>query len=118
VLKGARLVGTNPDLTGPVEGGIIPATKALISPIELSTAKTAYYVGKPNPLMMRIALKKLGCMREDTIIIGDRMDTDIIAGIESGIDTLLVLTGISDRNTVKEFPYVPNYILEGVKDIL
>lgn len=118
VLKGARLVGTNPDLTGPVEGGIIPATKALISPIELSTGKTAYYVGKPNPLMMRIALKKLGCMREDTIIIGDRMDTDIIAGIESGIDTLLVLTGISDRNTVKEFPYVPNYILEGVKDIL
>jgi NagD protein len=118
VLKGARLVGTNPDLTGPVEGGIIPATKALISPIELSTGKTAYYVGKPNPLMMRIALKKLGCVREDTIIIGDRMDTDIIAGIESGIDTLLVLTGISDRNTVKEFPYVPNYILEGVKDIL
>jgi NagD protein len=118
VLKGARLVGTNPDLTGPVEGGIIPATKALISPIELSTGKIAYYVGKPNPLMMRIALKKLGCMREDTIIIGDRMDTDIIAGIESGIDTLLVLTGISDRNTVKEFPYVPNYILEGVKDIL
>lgn len=118
VLKGARLVGTNPDLTGPVEGGIIPATKALISPIELSTGKSAYYVGKPNPLMMRIALKKLGCVREDTIIIGDRMDTDIIAGIESGIDTLLVLTGISDRNTVKEFPYVPNYILEGVKDIL
>jgi NagD protein len=118
VLKGARLVGTNPDLTGPVEGGIIPATKALISPIELSTGKSAYYVGKPNPLMMRIALKKLGCVREDTIIIGDRMDTDIIAGIESGIDTLLVMTGISNRNTVKEFPYVPNYILEGVKDIL
>ncbi len=118
VLKGARLIGTNPDLTGPVEGGIMPATKALMAPIELSTGKTAYYVGKPNPLMMRIALKKLGCMREDTIIIGDRMDTDIIAGIESGIDTLLVLTGISDRNTVKEFPYVPNYILEGVRDIL
>lgn len=118
VLKGARLIGTNPDLTGPVEGGIMPATKALMAPIELSTGKTAYYVGKPNPLMMRIALKRLGCMREDTIIIGDRMDTDIIAGIESGIDTLLVLTGISDRNTVKEFPYVPNYILEGVKDIL
>jgi NagD protein len=118
VLRGAKLIGTNPDVTGPVEGGIIPATKALISPIELSTGKTAYYVGKPNPLMMRIALKKLGCIREDTIIIGDRMDTDIVAGIESGIDTLLVLTGISDRNTVKEFPYIPNYILEGVKDIL
>jgi NagD protein len=118
VMKGARLIGTNPDLTGPVEGGIIPATKALIAPIELATGKAAYYVGKPNPLMMRIALKKLGCVREDTIIIGDRMDTDIIAGIESGIDTCLVLTGISSRDTVKEFPYVPNYILEGVKDIL
>jgi NagD protein len=118
VLKGARLIGTNPDLTGPVEGGIIPATKALVSPIELATGKMAYYVGKPNPLMMRIALKKLGCIREDTIIIGDRMDTDIVAGIESGIDTLLVMTGISDRNTVREFPYVPNYILEGVKDLL
>jgi NagD protein len=118
VLKGARLIGTNPDLTGPIEGGIMPATKALMAPIELSTGKKAYYVGKPNPLMMRIALKKLGCMREDTIIIGDRMDTDIIAGIESGIDTLLVLTGISDRTTVKAFPYVPNFILDGVRDIL
>jgi len=118
VLKGARLIGTNPDLTGPVEGGIIPATKALIAPIELATGKSAYYVGKPNPLMMRIALKKLGCVREDTIIIGDRMDTDIVAGIESGIDTCLVLTGISSRSTVKEFPYVPNYILEGVQNIV
>ena len=118
VLKGAKLIGTNPDLTGPVEGGIIPATKALVSPIELATGKIAYYIGKPNPLMMRIALKKLGCLREDTVIIGDRMDTDIVAGIESGIDTLLVMTGISDRDTVREFPYVPNYILEGVKDLL
>ena len=118
VLKGAKLIGTNPDLTGPVEGGIIPATKALVSPIELATGKIAYYIGKPNPLMMRIALKKLGCLREDTVIIGDRMDTDIVAGIGSGIDTLLVMTGISDRDTVREFPYVPNYILEGVKDLL
>jgi NagD protein len=92
VLKGAKLIGTNPDITGPGENGIIvPATKALIAPIELSTGKLAYYVGKPNPLMMRIALRKLGLKREDTIIIGDRMDTDIIAGIESEIDTCLVL---------------------------
>ncbi|MBE0675658.1 MAG: HAD family hydrolase [Bacteroidales bacterium] len=118
VLRGARLIGTNPDVTGPVEGGIIPATKALMAPIELATGKTAYYVGKPNPVMMRIALKRLGCVREDTIIIGDRMDTDIIAGIESGIDTCLVLTGISTRATVREFPYVPNFILDGVKDII
>jgi NagD protein len=118
VLKGAKLIGTNPDLTGPVEDGIIPATKALIAPIELSTGRSAYFIGKPNPLMMRIALKKLGCNREDSIIIGDRMDTDIIAGIESEIDTLLVLSGISTLKTVGKSPYSPTYILDGVKDIV
>jgi NagD protein len=118
VLKGAKLIGTNPDITGPVEDGIVPATKALIAPIELSTGRSAYFVGKPNPLMMRIALKKIGCSREDSIIIGDRMDTDIIAGIESEIDTLLVLTGISTMKTVDKSPYGPTYILDGVKDIV
>jgi NagD protein len=118
VLKGAKLIGTNPDLTGPVEGGIVPATKALISPIELSTGRNAYFVGKPNPLMMRIALKKIGCSNEETIIIGDRMDTDIIAGIESEIDTLLVLSGISTLKTVDKFPYKPSYILNAVADLV
>ncbi len=118
VLKGAKLIGTNPDLTGPVENGIIPATKALISPIELATGRQAYFVGKPNPLMMRIALKKIGCSVEETIIIGDRMDTDIIAGIESEIDTLLVLTGISTLKTVDKFAYRPSYVLEGVADLI
>ncbi len=118
VLKGARLIGTNPDLTGPVENGIAPATKALISPIELATGKQAYFVGKPNPLMMRIAVKKLGVRREDAVIIGDRMDTDIIAGIESEIDTLLVLSGISSRETIDEFPYMPRYVLRGVGEII
>ena len=114
VLKGAKLIGTNPDLTGPVENGIIPATKALIAPIELAAGRKAYFVGKPNPLMMRIALKMIGCSNEETVIIGDRMDTDIIAGIESEIDTLLVLTGISTLKTVDKFPYRPAYILDGV----
>jgi NagD protein len=118
VLKGAKLIGTNPDITGPVEDGIVPATKALIAPIEMSTGRSAYFVGKPNPLMMRIALKKLGCIREDSIIIGDRMDTDIIAGIESEIDTLLVLSGISTLKTVDKSPYGPTYILDGVKDLV
>lgn len=118
VLRGAKLVGTNPDLTGPVENGIVPATKALISPIEMATGRQAYFVGKPNPLMMRIALKKIGCSNEETIIIGDRMDTDIIAGIESEIETLLVLSGISTMKTVDKFPYRPTYILEGVADII
>ena len=118
VRKGARLVGTNPDLTGPIENGIAPATKALISPIEMATGKHAYFVGKPNPLMMRIALKKIGVQREDTIIIGDRMDTDIVAGIEAEIDTCLVLSGISDKNSVDEFAYRPRYVLDGVNEIV
>jgi NagD protein len=117
VLKGAKLIGTNPDLTGPVENGIVPATKALIAPIEMSTGKKAYYLGKPNPLMMRIALKKLGMPREDTIIIGDRMDTDIIAGIESEIETLLVLSGITTKEMITTFPFRPHYVLNGVCDL-
>ncbi len=118
VIKGAKLVGTNPDTTGPVENGIAPATKALISPIELATGKNAYFVGKPNPLMMRIALKKLGLTREETIIIGDRMDTDIIAGIESEIDTCLVLSGITTREVMSTFAYQPHHVLSGVIDLI
>lgn len=118
VLKGAKLVGTNPDISGPIENGITPAAKALISPIELATGKQAYFVGKPNPLMMRIALRKLGVQREDSIIIGDRMDTDIAAGIEAEIDTCLVLSGISTAETVSEFAFQPHYILDGVNEIV
>jgi NagD protein len=118
VLKGARLIGTNPDLTGPVEDGIVPATKSLIAPIELATGKSAYFVGKPNPLMMRNALKKIKCSREESAIIGDRMDTDIIAGIESEIDTVLVLSGITSIKTIDAFPYFPKYILNGVADLI
>jgi NagD protein len=118
VIRGAKLIGTNPDVSGPVENGITPSTKALIAPIEIATGKKAYYVGKPNPLMMRIALRRLGVKREDSIVIGDRMDTDVICGLESEIDTLLVLSGISDRKTIDQFPYRPQYILNGVKDII
>ncbi len=118
VLKGAKLIGTNPDISGPVENGIVPATKALIAPIEIATGKKAYFVGKPNPLMMRNALKKLQCKREDTIIIGDRMDTDIIAGIESEIDTVLVLSGITKKEEITDFPYRPRFVLNGVIDLI
>jgi NagD protein len=118
VIKGAKLIGTNPDTTGPIEGGIIPATKALMAPIEIATGREAYYIGKPNPLMMRIALKKIGCSTEETVIIGDRMDTDIIAGIESEIDTCLVLSGISTRESIDNFPFRPHYVLNGVVDII
>ncbi len=117
VLRGAKLIGTNPDVTGPMENGIAPATKALISPIEMATGKTAYFIGKPNPLMMRNALKKINVTIEEAVIIGDRMDTDIIAGIESEIDTVLVLSGISTEKTIDDFPYFPKYVLNGVIDI-
>ena len=117
VMNGAKLIGTNSDLTGPSENGIIPACRALVSPIELTTGKSAYFVGKPNPLMMRHALKKLGCHRVDAAIIGDRMDTDIVAGIESELDTVLVLSGVSNEETVKNFPYRPKYILRDVGEI-
>lgn len=118
VNNGAKLIGTNPDLTAPTEIGIMPATRALAAPIELASGKTAYYVGKPNPLMMRHGLDLLGCSNEDAAIVGDRMDTDIIAGIESEIDTVLVLSGVSTTKTLKLFPYQPHYVLGGVGDIL
>ncbi|MCH1983089.1 HAD-IIA family hydrolase [Ruminococcus sp. OA3] len=115
--KGARLIGTNYDLTGPSETGIIPACRAFVAPVELTTGKSAYYVGKPNPLMMRTGLRMLGVHSEDAAIIGDRMDTDIIAGVESGLDTVLVLSGVMTREDVKQYPYRPRLILDGVRDI-
>lgn len=118
VMRGARLIGTNPDVSGPVETGIAPSTKALISPIEIASGKKAYFVGKPNPLMMRIALKKLGTRREDTIVIGDRMDTDIRCGLESEIDTLLVMSGITSKDEIDKFPYRPKFVLNGVVDLV
>ncbi len=118
VNKGARLIGTNPDITGPTERGIMPATGALISPIEIATSKKAYFVGKPNPLMLRHGMKKLGCHSEEIVFIGDRMDTDIIAGIESNVDTVLVLSGVTSKEDINNFPYRPKYILNGVGDII
>lgn len=116
VLKGAKLIGTNPDLTGPVEGGLVPATGSLIAPIELATGRKAYYVGKPNPLIMRHALKKIACQREDSVIFGDRMDTDIIAGIESEIETVLMLTGVTAEADLIRFPYRPDHILKDLRE--
>ena len=118
VMAGARLIGTNPDMTGPSESGIIPATRALIAPIELASSKNAYFVGKPNPLMMRTGLKMLGCHSAEAVMIGDRMDTDIIAGIETGVDTVLVLSGCTAREDVNDYPYRPTYILDGVGDVV
>jgi NagD protein len=118
VKAGARLIGTNPDVSGPIEGGIIvPACGALVAPIELATGKKAYFVGKPNPLMMRHGLRRLNASREETAIIGDRMDTDIQAGVESEIETVLVLSGVTKLDEVPHYPYQPRHILEGVYEI-
>ena len=87
-------------------------------PIEIATGKKAYFVGKPNPLMLRHGLNKLGCHSADIAFIGDRMDTDIIAGIESNIDTVLVLSGVTSKDDINNFPYRPKYILNGVGDIV
>lgn len=117
VMGGSRLIGTNSDLTGPIENGIAPATGALIAPIELSTGSKAYFVGKPNPLIMRNAMKKLGVKAEDVAIIGDRMDTDIIAGVESELTTVLVLSGVTAMTDLPKFAYRPDYILNGIGDV-
>ena len=117
VLKGAKLIGANSDLTGPIENGIAPACRALIAPIELATGKQAYFCGKPNPLMMRTGLDILGCHSADAVMVGDRMDTDIISGMESGMSTVLVLSGVSTRETIATFAYRPTVVLNGVGDI-
>ncbi len=114
VINGAKLIGTNPDLTGPVEHGIVPACGALIQPVALATGVKPYFVGKPNPLMMRQALRRIECRREESVIVGDRMDTDVIAGLESEISTILVLTGVTAPDDVDSFAYRPHYVVEGV----
>jgi NagD protein len=117
VFKGARLIGANPDLTGPTEAGIVPACGSLVAPIELATRTKAYFVGKPNPLIMRHGLRRLASQREETVIIGDRMDTDIVAGVESEIETVLVLSGVTHLKDIHRFPFRPRHILEGVFEI-
>ena len=117
VMEGAKLIGTNTDLTGPSEHGILPACRALVAPIEATTGKMAYYVGKPNPLMMRTGLKMLGVHSGEAAMIGDRMDTDIIAGIESWLDPILVLTGVTTMKNINNYPFRPRLILNGVGDI-
>ena len=117
VMAGARFIATNPDTIGPGEGGMVPATGAVAALISAATGVQPYYIGKPNPLMMRTALRTLGAHSEDSVMIGDRMDTDIIAGVESGLRTILVLTGVTSQEQVERFPYRPTWIRESVADI-
>ncbi|MBQ8562891.1 MAG: HAD hydrolase-like protein, partial [Firmicutes bacterium] len=111
-------IGANSDVSGPIEHGIAPACRALVAPIEMATGTTAYFCGKPNPLMMRTGLKLLGCHSAEAVMVGDRMDTDIISGMESGMSTVLVLSGVSTRETLKTYAYRPSIVLDGVGDIV
>jgi NagD protein len=118
VLGGARFVSTNPDPTGPSRAGVLPAAGAVAALIEKATGHTPYFVGKPNPLMMRSAMRAIGAHSETTLMIGDRMDTDVIAGLESGMRTVLVLTGISTMETVGQFPFRPSMIVNSIADLV
>ena len=118
VLGGAKLIGANSDVSGPIENGIAPACGALVAPIEIATGTKAYFCGKPNPLMMRTGLKLLHCHSAEAVMVGDRMDTDIISGLESGMSTILVLSGISSPETLKSYAYRPSIVLDGVGDIV
>ena len=118
VLGGAKLIGANSDVSGPIENGIAPACRALVAPIEMATGTQAYFCGKPNPLMMRTGLRMLNCHSADAVMVGDRMDTDVISGMESGMSTVLVLSGVSTRETLKTYAYRPTIVLEGVGDIV
>ncbi|MBZ9566351.1 MULTISPECIES: HAD-IIA family hydrolase [Modicisalibacter] len=115
---GARFIATNPDVTGPSPEGPMPATGAVAALITAATRRQPYYVGKPNPMMFRSALNRLGAHSERTGMIGDRMDTDVVAGIEAGLHTVLVLSGIATRDDVERYPYRPREILDSVADLL
>lgn len=114
---GARFIATNPDQTGPSEQGIIPSTGAMAALIEAATGKSPFYIGKPNPLMMRSALNYLGVHSENSYMIGDNMRTDILAGISAGMETVLVLTGMTKENDISNFSYRPKYVFNSIGDI-
>jgi NagD protein len=118
IAAGARFVATNPDTAGPSEGGIIPATGAIAALISSATGVAPYFVGKPNPLMVRTALNMIDAHSEESVMIGDNRDTDVVMGVESGLETILVLTGVTGRKDVERHPYRPTRIAESVADIM
>jgi NagD protein len=115
---GARFIATNPDATGPSAEGVMPATGAVAALITKATGKDPYIVGKPNPMMFRSAMRKIGAHSQSTGMIGDRMDTDVVAGIEAGLHTVLVLTGIADEAEIQKYPFRPTEILMSVADLV
>src|SRR6187401_96586 len=118
IASGARFIATNPDTTGPSLGGIVPATGSVAALISRATGVEPYFVGKPNPLMMRTALNAIDAHSETTAMVGDRMDTDVISGLEAGMHTVLVLTGITTRPEAERFPYRPSRIVDSIADLI
>jgi NagD protein len=114
---GARFIATNPDPNGPAEGGTVPACGAMAALIEKASGVSAFFVGKPNPLMMRMALKYLGVHSEHTVMVGDRMDTDVIAGVQTGLETTLVLSGVTRVGDIGRYPFRPTSVVNSVAEI-
>jgi NagD protein len=118
VVNGSKLIATNPDPTGPTPDGPVPATGSVAALITRATGVEPYYVGKPNPLMMRSALNAIEAHSETTAMVGDRMDTDIVSGLEAGLETVLVLTGVSTRESAERHPYTPSRIVDSIADLV
>jgi len=118
IRQGARFIATNPDVTGPSSTGLLPATGAVAALISRATGVEPYYIGKPNPLMMRSALRALDAHSESSAMVGDNMRTDIVAGLESGMETILVLSGVTERDDIERFPYRPTKVVDSVADIV
>jgi NagD protein len=118
IIGGARFVATNPDPSGPSKEGTLPATGSLAALISTASGVSPYYVGKPNPLMMRTALNTISAHSEATAMIGDSMKTDIVSGLEAGLETILVLTGVTSREDVDRFTYRPSRIVESIAELL
>lgn len=118
VEKGARFIATNPDVTGPSPEGPLPATGSVAALITKATGVDPYFVGKPNPMMFRSAMNQIEAHSESTAMIGDRMDTDVIAGIEAGLETFLVLTGSTQKSEIARFPFRPRHVVDSIADIV
>jgi NagD protein len=115
---GARFIATNPDETGPSTEGVLPATGSVAALITKATGKAPYFVGKPNPLMMRAGLNVIGAHSESSAMIGDRMDTDVLAGLESGMETFLVLTGLTTVPDIDRYPFRPSRVVDSIADLV
>lgn len=118
ISKGAKFVATNPETNGTTPNGLLPGCGALAALIQSATGVRPYFVGKPNPVMIRDALNILGAHSRSTVMIGDRMDTDIIAGVEAGVETILVLSGITQRDEIERFSYQPSRVVDSIADLI